>query len=73
MSDEAVESKRKAHAVSPAVEKALQELAHTPITDACMCGACDLCLNRAELCDVAGPQPQDSYQPRPAAEAKTKS
>ena len=72
MSDEAIKGKRKAQSVSPTVEKALQELAHMPVTEACVCGACDLCLNRAALCDVASPQPQDSYQPRPAAEKKTK-
>jgi len=56
---------------SPAVEEALQELAHLPVTEACASGSCDICLNQTGPCDVVGPQRGNSH-PFRQSEKKTK-
>ncbi len=43
------------------VEKASQELAHLPVTEACVSGLCDICLaQQGSLCDVVGTPWKDS-------------
>ena len=46
---------------SPSVEKALQELAQTPVTEACMSGLCDICLYQTDLCTIVGPRRENSH------------
>ena len=45
----------------PSVEKALQELAKTPVTEACMSGLCDICLYQKDLCTIVGPHRENSH------------
>ncbi len=47
---------------SPAVERALRELAQMPVTEACVSGLCDMCLYQASLCDVIC-QPGENSSP----------
>ena len=69
MKDEAVGNRGREPRCSPSVEKALQELAQLAVTEACLCGACDICLNQTGSCDITG-QPSESLQPSRRSEQK---
>jgi len=46
---------------SPSAEKALQQLTNLPVTEACVSGSCDICLNQAGPCDVIGQGQENSH------------
>ena len=47
------------------IEKALHELAHVAVTEACVSGLCDICLEQPTCRrDVFGPPWRDSHSPR---------
>ena len=55
---------------SPAVEKALRELAQMPVTEACLSGLCDICLYQTGLCMIFSQHGEDSYKSRRSADPK---
>ena len=61
MSDAGNVSAGMASCRSPSAEKALRELAHMAVTEACVSGLCDICLYQTGLCDMAGWRGEDSH------------
>jgi hypothetical protein len=57
----------------PSIERALRELAHVPLTEACVSGLCDVCLYGRDVCMIAGRGRQDPQSSVSLAGQKNKS
>ena len=72
MNHKAIKRGDRAPCRSPSVEKALRELEHMSVTEACVSGSCDICLHQTDPCNIVDPHRENSHPSSQSGEKKNR-